>query len=148
MLSVPHILRHVLSSAAIIASQVGCGGESSLTGKCELRSGTYRSNFVERTGTCGPMPEQIFTFDEQPLEPPVPCTSGEIRYSKDNCEVTNVDVVCPEDGVARGATSTLNGKYTWSSDASFGSGQLHLVVKNLRGAVLCQSTYNVEVNRL
>lgn len=61
------MLRYVLVSAAIVAFRVGCGSDSSLIGKCESRSGTYRSRYVERSGTCGLVPEQIFSIDGQPF---------------------------------------------------------------------------------
>jgi hypothetical protein len=97
---------------------------------------------------CGAIPEQVVTVDVQPLTPPPPCTGGEIRYSADNCEVTLVNVTCPEDGIAPGASSILNGKVTWSSDGSSGSGLVTLVVKSSTGAVLCQSSYNDLETRL
>jgi hypothetical protein len=140
---IPNSLLVVLS--VIMLSSCGSGGSG---GPCAQRSGTYRANYSERSGTCGGIPEQIVTIDTQPTVPPAPCTGGEIRYSADNCEVTLVNVTCPEDGVAPGATSTVNGKVTWSADASSGSGQLTYVFKASTGGVLCQSSYNIVDTRL
>jgi hypothetical protein len=137
--------------ALAFAMSVACGssGDSEdQVGPCAQRSGTYRFNYTERSGTCGAIPEQIATIDAQPATPPPPCISGEIRYSADNCEVTNIDVLCPEDGIAPGATSTTNGKYTWAQDGSSGTGQLNLVIKDSSSLVLCQSSYNVAATRL
>jgi len=105
-------------------------------------------DYTERSGTCGAIPEQVGTLDAQPTAPPAPCTSGEIRYSIDNCEVTNINIVCPEDAVATGATSTTNGKYTWNADGSRGVGEMSILIKDSSGLALCQSSYNVGATRL
>jgi hypothetical protein len=126
----------------------GCGSPDAGDGLCAQRSGTYKAQLTERSGTCGAIPEQIVTIDAQPVAPDPPCTGGEIRYSPNNCEVTNVNITCPENGVAPGASSILNGKFTWSHDGSSGSGILTLVVKDSTGAVLCQSSYNAVDVRL
>jgi hypothetical protein len=105
-------------------------------------------SYTERSGTCGAIPEQMGTIDAQPTAPPPPCTSGEIRYSSNNCEVTNVNLVCPEDAVAAGATSTTNGKYTWNADGSRGVGEMSILIKDSSGLALCQSSYNVVATRL
>lgn len=122
-----------------------CGGGSS--GPCAQRSGTYRLNFTERTGTCGAIPEQITTIDSEPTAPDAPCT-GEIRYSMDNCEVTLVNIVCPQNTIAAGDTSTENGKVTWSQDGASGNGQEQLVVKTSTGQIQCQSSYDLVGTRL
>jgi hypothetical protein len=133
--------------AAFILALPACGSGSS-RGICAQRSGTYRSKDTERSGTCGDIPEQIVTIDSEPLVPPAPCTGGEIRYSDDNCDVTLVNVVCPEPGIGPGVTSTTNGKVTWSSDGSSGSGVLTIVVRDGTGGILCQSSYNDVESRL
>jgi hypothetical protein len=106
---------------------------------------------VERSGTCGAIPESVTTIATQPVDvvrDVPPCTSGQILYSTDNCEVTNVDIVCPEDGIAAGATSTSNGKYYWDESGDVGTGTLNLVIRNPDATVLCQSSYDVSVVRL
>jgi hypothetical protein len=144
-------MRPSLASCALLALlALSCSSADSReeSGPCEQRSGTYRFSFAERSGNCGAIPEQIVTIDAQPMTPPAPCMSGEIRYSSDNCEVTNVNIVCPENGVAPGATSTSNGKYTWTRSASSGSGEVNMVVKDDSGLVICQSSYSVSATRL
>lgn len=134
--------------ALALFAVLACGCGAATDGPCAQRGGTYRLNFTERSGTCGTLSEQIGTFDGQPAAPPPPCTSGEIRYSADNCEVTNVNIVCPEDGIGPGVTSTSNGKYSWSADGAHGSGQLAIVAKDASGVVLCNSSYDVVATRL
>jgi hypothetical protein len=132
--------------AILLASS--CGSGDSSPGICSQRSGTYRTAYTEKSGTCGAIPEQTGTFDAQPTAPLPPCTSGEVRYSGDNCEVTSINIVCPEDAVATGATSTTNVKCTWNADGSRGVGEMSILVKDSSGLALCQSSYNVVVTRL
>lgn len=138
------LTRLLLTSLAFALGTTACGGGSS--GPCSQRSGTYRFDWSERSGDCGAIAESIMTVDGQPASPPAPCT-GEIRYSADNCDVTEVNIMCPETSVA-GSTSTTNGKVTWSQDGSFGSGQLAIVVNDASGAILCQSSYDISATRL
>lgn len=133
--------------ALLFVSSCGSSGSDD-PGVCSQRSGTYRIAYTERSGNCGAIPEQMGTFDAQPTTPPPPCTSGEIRYSADNCEVTNINIVCPEDAVAPGATSTTNGKYTWNADGSRGVGEMTIMLKESSGLGICQSSYNVVATRL
>lgn len=142
------MLHRNLNLPVFVVLAVACGSDPDVAVMCAERSGTYRTSFTERTGNCGQIPEQIDTLDEQPASPPKPCTDGEIRYSKDNCEVTNIDITCPEEGIERGATSIVSGKYRWSSDGGSGTGEANFVVKDAQGLVLCQSSYDVVVTRL
>jgi hypothetical protein len=145
----PSVVGATVVALACLASNLGCGSHANQDdGLCAQRSGTYRTKFTQRTGTCGNIPENISTIDEQPVVPPKPCTDGEIRYSADNCEVTNIDITCPEDGIQAAAVSVVNGKYTWTTDASGGTGQANFVIKTEAGSVICQSSYDVEITRL
>jgi hypothetical protein len=133
--------------ALLFVSSCGSSG-SDAPRVCSKRSGTYRIAYTERSGTCGAIPEQMRTLDAQPTVPLPPCTSGEIRYSADNCEVTNINIVCPEDAVAPAATSTTNGKETWNEDGSRGVGEMTILVKDSAGLGICQSSYDVVATRL
>jgi hypothetical protein len=126
---------------AIVAAAAGCGDT------CEERSGTYEAVYSERSGTCGRMPSETLYVHEQPASPPAPCTDGEIRYSDDNCEVTNVNVTCPEEGLSSDVLTT-SGKYTWNEDGSAAFGSVTVTVRTLSGRVRCQSSYDVTVTRL
>lgn len=138
--------RHTLIVVFLVGA---CGSnEDGSSGPCSQRSGTYRMMFAERSGNCGDMPEQVTTIDAQPTAPPPPCTSGEIRYSADNCEVTNINILCPEDAIAGGATSTTNAKFTWSPDGSTGRGVMSILLTDSSGVAICQSTYDAVATRL
>jgi hypothetical protein len=62
--------------------------------------------------------------------------------------VTNVNITCPADSIAAGATTVLNGKYTWSADGSSGSGELSISLRNAAGQAQCQSSYDANAVRL
>jgi hypothetical protein len=133
----------------LLALVFGCSaGDDATIAMCAQRAGTYRVTYVERSGACGAFPEQLMTIDEQPTTAPPPCFSGEIRYSSNNCEVTNVDVHCPEPGSGEGHTSMTNGKYTWNESGSRGEGTMQIVLRDAESRILCQSTYNVIAVRL
>jgi hypothetical protein len=128
-----------------LAVACACGADEAE--QCEERSGTYGLRYFEQSGNCGPIPDQVITIDAQPVAPEAPCT-GMIRHSEDNCEVTVIDVTCPEPGIGAGVTSTMNGKAQWSEDGSSGDATVNLVVRDVDGVVLCQSSYAVEYERL
>lgn len=130
----------LVALASVALAATGCCGE------CDQREGTYELRYTETSGTCGDIPNQVFTIERQPTEIVAPCT-GEIVYSADNCEVTNVDVTCPETGVAADAFSVSNGKYLWDCDAGAGEGTANLRVSDSVG-ILCQSSYDVFAERL
>lgn len=111
---------------------------------CAKPSGMYLATYQERSGTCGPLADEVATFEGQPAKPASPCTSGEYRYSADNCEVTTVDVTCPS---LSGQGSTVwNGKYVWNVKATEAAGTLALDLDD--GSFTCQSSYNVVLERL
>ena len=120
-------------------SLVGCSDDSGSgepTGPCNDRSGTYRVTWVEQSGKCGAMPEQIVTGKEG-LDPA--CTGG-TEFSSDNCEA-NMDITCPG---ATGYLVTLRGKVTWSVDGSLGTGTIQmLIVKESNGWTECSSVYSL-----
>jgi hypothetical protein len=142
-------MKSVLATAiAVTLGAVACGGgsdDASDGGPCAQRAGTYLSQFSERSGNCGPIPEQLDTLTEQPTEPPAPC-QGTIAYSADNCEVTSFGV-CPEEGLGPGWTSELDSAADWNSSATQGTALMQFVVKDGSGAIVCQSTYDVALSK-
>jgi hypothetical protein len=128
----------------VLAFVCACDEEA---GECEARMGTYMLQYVETTGSCGPIPDQVITIDAQPMAVDPSCV-GDVRTSEDNCDVTLVDVVCPEPGIGEGVTSTANGKAQWSRDGGTGDATVNLVVRDFDGVVLCQSSYEVAYDRI
>lgn len=125
---------------------VGCSSDDTTGGgPCAQRKGTYLTTFKTRSGNCGDIPEQVDTITSQPTEPAAPCT-GTIGYSADNCEVTN-DIICPEDGLGAGWTSTIELKATWSESGDRGTAIQQVVIKNADGGIECQGSYDATVTR-
>jgi hypothetical protein len=133
-----------LAALAFVMVVAGCGPGAS--GPCAQRSGTYRLDFSERTGDCGPQSESIVTIAGEPVAPDSPCM-GQILYSTDNCNVTEVNVACPDSAVA-GSTLVTNGKTSWSTDGASGGGQTVITLIDASGVYLCSSSYDVTATRL
>lgn len=140
-----------LVTFSLVVFSAGCGDDSrpvdrSEPGNCAQRSGTFSSVFRERSGNCGPIPEQIETVAEQPTEIPSPC-SGTIGYSDDNCEVTAA-YSCPEDGLGDGWSSAIELFVEWNEPGTRGEGVEQIRVFDSEGLAACQGTYDVTSNRL
>ena len=122
---------------------VGCssaknGGGS---GPCVDRRGTYVVTWHERSGNCGPIPEQVDVVDQNTATGPVPgcVNSAPPPANADNCTV-NLDVTCP---VQDKGTVTDRGEVNWSHDGSMGAGIIQVIVNDLVGAIVCSETYDV-----
>jgi hypothetical protein len=111
---------------------------------CAARSGSYLASYQERSGTCGPLSEEVVTFDGEPTKPAAPCTAGEYRYSDDNCEVSTVNVTCPS--LSGEGSVVWNGKYTWDETSTTANGTISLEVDD--SFTPCQSSYNIVLERL
>jgi hypothetical protein len=116
-------------------------GESEPDRDCEERSGAYLFTYVERDGSCGPIPEDLVTFTEQPTELVEPC-DGTISYSDDNCQVTT-EATCPEPGVGLGLYSRTTTVSNWDESADRGTGVFSLRLFDLDDTLLCRGTYNI-----
>ncbi len=124
-----------------------CEVDDDLDGTCAQRMGTDPATYVERTGTCGGLVEEVMTLESQPVDVVndlAPCTSGHILCSANNCDQRGHRV----DGIKAGATSNANGKYDWDRAGDRGTGILNLAIRNASGEVLCQSSYEVTTVRL
>ncbi len=132
--------------ACVITSACSSEDESA-SEPCAQRSGTYRMTFVEQSGNCGTMPEQIVVATGQPETPQEvdPACTGTIGYSADNCVVTN-DVTCPG---ATGYLVTQTGSFNWSQDGSSGSGTLQVrITRESDGILECSSVYAASYVRI
>lgn len=111
---------------------------------CADRTGTYKLSFLYESGNCGDLGATIQTLERQPTADDIIAMgcSGQLVYSVDNCEVTDVDLKCP----ITGGTSTFNGKYYWNVDGSQGSGEVSIEIA--LGSTLCFGTYHATMSRL
>jgi hypothetical protein len=103
--------------------------------------GTYAATYVERSGTCGAISEEIVTLDEQPTEPEPPCT-GEISYSSNNCRVT-FESDCPAPGIGAGYRMESTGVADWNATGNRGTAVVQVTVFNASDVVECRSTYDL-----
>ncbi len=127
----------------------GCSGSSSggsagASGPCGQRNGTYRVTFAERSGDCGPAPEQIFTPSDQQQQQTNPSCTDRTTVSADSCHVT-LDVICPV--VATGDTVHDKGVINWAEDGSMGGGIVQIVATTPAGAIVCAETYDVTYSK-
>jgi hypothetical protein len=130
---------------------LACSDDANSSGPCAHASGQYRWEYTATSGNCGQIPDRTTNLDSRPEKPPSFCTSGEIRYSDDNCQVSYIDITCPLEELGPGlgpGTSTQNGTYTLAQDASTGTGKLTLLDLNPDGDVLCQGNYDLKLVRL
>ncbi len=129
------------------AANAGCGGTDTSqapSGPCFGRAGaTYVIDYVQRSGTCGAITEQVATpgaaTDAQSA-----CVGG-ATVSADQCTVT-LDTACPLSGNTGGHDET-RGTVRWSQDGATGDGVLDERIFDAAGALLCRSTYDVTYSR-
>jgi hypothetical protein len=120
----------------------GSGSDDEGSGECAQRVGTYRSQFTQRSGNCGPIPESTATFTEQPTSVDPQCL-GWIRYTPDNCGETS-ERNCPTDD---GGSVRLEGAIDWNRAGSRGEGTEERQLYDASGSSVCLSTYDVVVTR-
>lgn len=103
---------------------------------------SYRVNFAERQGNCGPIAETV-TAPTNTGGPPDPNCTDRTTVSADQCTVA-VDRTCR---VATGEDVTFRGPVHWNKDGSIGTGTVQEVVVR-GGAAVCTSTYDVSYTKL
>ena len=113
---------------------VGCGG------KCEDRSGSYRSKMTRRSGTCS---QSIETVVNANSALPAGCT-GHWSPTADNCEVSG-DMTCPDPS---GASARTTGTEKWSADGKSGTGTFSMDIRSSSGAPTCQGIYDVTFTKI
>lgn len=116
---------------------------------CAGREGSYRVEYVERSGNCGDRSEQIFDGAQQSgttFEAPAPC-EGQGRVEENNCKVIS-DVTCPSK--VGGVTYKVKeqGVYNWAYDAKSATGTSQVIIYAPDGSAECTSTYDVKVKKL
>ncbi len=125
----------------------GCGTTSGHPGTrrpCGGRDGaTYAIDFVERSGDCGPIAEQVATPEASSTAQSA-CTGG-ATVSADQCDVT-LDLSCPLLGNTAGH-EVDRGTVHWSDEGSIGVGIISIVDFDGADIVACRSTYDVTYTR-
>jgi hypothetical protein len=120
-----------------------CASRSSAPGgPCAERVGAYRLSYLERSGNCGALSEQIIVLGHSDAGADDPC-KGPVTETDDACTVT-VDVTCPNKA-SNAPDSVLEerGSVRWTKDGVKGSGVLQMLVTTREGVEICSSTYDV-----
>jgi hypothetical protein len=136
-------MRITILAMGLVAA-VGCGGaDDEPSGPCAAGSGSYRVNYTERSGNCGPLPEQIVVVPTLALSEIV-CTGGPMS-SADLCTVT-MDQTCTD--TVNDVSTRQEGTVHWNKSASSGSGTTQITLRRINGAFVCSGTYDVSYTRL
>lgn len=119
-----------------------CGGESD-GGSCELegRGGTYLSQYHERDGNCGPLPDTISVIDGMSGEvfsaTDASCDFEFSNVSTDNCKIDAAWNCVLEDGVS--ASYVASG--SWNRSGTRFSAEIQIAVRQ-GGQLVCSSLYD------
>lgn len=145
------MMRRMMGAAVALVLLVGCSSSDddpaigSGNGTCALRSGSYVTTFVTRSGNCGEIPETIGNVTTQPTDGGPGCTGG-ITYSTDNCEV-RVDTKCPGTGSNSEGKVSVTGLAKWSTDGALGHATETLTITDAKGDIVCLGTYDLTQRR-
>lgn len=136
--------------AALLVCAVGCGGsdgESSFTCSPAERSGTYLLTYTERSGDCGPIPEQLGRLDDAEALPEECMLDAADRWSEDACKLERA-YTCAEDGVEPGASGSWVAVTTQADDSGGRiTGTVTVRILGADGVQLCRSTYDITASR-
>lgn len=143
-------MRGVLCCIVLLVSAAACGDDKDVVGsgngQCARRDNIgYVIRYTVRSGDCGAVSEQLHSPGPQPVTVDPPC-KGTITYTPDNCEV-DYDQTCPNDGVVKGGEVTVRGHSKWNTDASHATALEQWVVRGTQKETICNSTYDVTVDR-
>lgn len=130
----------------IAALLCACGGDSGGEVTCSRadRIGTYLMTFAERSGNCGPSPDQLVRLDpDAPLDPTCEIAAPDV-WSADECQLErSVTCVTPDDLHVSGVMVSEQR----DSDGEHITAIYSVTVRDGSGAALCQSTYDVDAVR-
>lgn len=121
---------------------------------CAQRHGTYQGSYIELSGNCGYLSDDIIHVDKQPTTEDLIAQgcSGEIRYSANNCEVILINIACIANTTKGQFLVTQNGVCNWSKDGTRTEGctvQYRISAQPLLDPNnWCSSTYDVVSNRI
>lgn len=133
-------------TTALVLALGGCssGGFEPVkhSGHCVDRSGSYLYHYVETSGNCGPVSDQISVVGGATAQAVEASCKGTQLASTDNCAV-ELDLTCPAP-TAPGVYVHSSGRADWSNDGSRGSA---VIEYTLTGAVNCSSVYDETITR-
>jgi hypothetical protein len=108
--------------------------------QCAERTGAYTIRFTERSGTCGPLDDQIAT----PTNEADPSCQDNAVPSADTCVETS-NTTC---ATGQNTSTKIVGQVRWDASGNSATGTYQVTITDLTdGSVLCQSTYDVRATR-
>jgi hypothetical protein len=136
-------------SALLLLVLPACGGDGDAATACERsdRSGTYLMQFSERSGDCGPIPEQLGRLDDAEALLDGCALDAPDRWTEGDCKLERA-YTCAEDGIEQGASSSWVAVTTQADDS--GSriiGTVTVRISDAGGAQLCRGTYEFSASR-
>jgi hypothetical protein len=105
---------------------------------CDMRGGSYRVHWLQRSGDCGSVPDEVVEFGKAPAS----CV-GSFAPSERNC-VTSGAITCTASGGEKMRTS---GRCEWSNDASTGTCEIAARGTEADGSAGCSGSYKVTYQR-
>jgi hypothetical protein len=135
---------HLLLLLAACSSDPEVPPVGSGHGQCVERSGSFRTAYTVRSGSCPPLPEAITNITPGATTESK-CTSS-VNNSPDNCEVTH-ESTCPVETEPSFSKINVRGHTKWSVDGSRGEGNEQWIVYRRDGSVLCNGTYATVIVR-
>lgn len=130
--------------AVALALAWGCGGSGGSTtlnaNPCATPGATYLGHFVEQSGTCGPIPDQIINVNpDGTLSSSMAVSCAQTTVA--GCTTQNTDCM----STSAGSTCSVTSDVTFSPDGTSASG-LETARCTYSGGS-CTSTYNVTATR-
>jgi hypothetical protein len=133
-------MRHWLAVVSILAALAGCGGSDHVTCAIGSLTGTWRLQYQETNGTCGPIPDET-VIAGAPTGPA--CTTITQQISSDHCRIDTAFNCPTTDSLGTQAwtvtlTQTANTQLT-------GSGTVQVNHPTLG---TCRSTYSLTMTKV
>lgn len=135
-------MRIQLGMVAAVASLIGCGADKADTsqrvsdGPCSSPKGSFTLTLTERSGTCGPVPEQVVVL---PSPDAAECVVLADDTSPNGCE-SDGQQRCALDN---GFVETDRGHIEIMADGSV-RGTLQILIQDSVGNTRCSSTYDAK----
>lgn len=143
----PRSTRGLSALLLLVLPACGDGGDAATACDRSDRSGTYLLQFTERSGDCGPIPEQLGRLDDAEALLEECALDAPDRWTEGDCKLERA-YTCAEDGIEPGASSSWVAVTTQADDSgSRITGTVTVRVSDARGVQLCRGTYGFEASR-
>jgi hypothetical protein len=108
-------------------------------------AGSYRLDFVERSGNCGPVPEKVIDANSATNMMMAGTCTGSSTISADKC-TADYDTTCPVPGFAESVRE--QGTIHVAADGLMATATEQVTIMDGNGAVICWGTYDITFAKL